>query len=156
MTVDDDTADDMTLQSDSESKETLSSDPCTVERTVTSGKKRPLFKFLKKSQDHTIGHRNKRPKSNNSHAINDTAIQPGEIRLKDPEAIWAHRCPWLVSPPSEFFKDNVHPLALLWRKNPYIPGHSYISVQDQKEVRQSLLTIWQPRHLLSAFQRRHV
>ena len=43
-----------------------------------------------------------------------------------------------MSLPSDFYKDNVHPLTLLWRKNPYIPGHSYISVNDQKEVKQSV------------------
>ena len=76
MTVEDsdDTADDTTLFSDTESKETtLLSDPSTIHKTVmsgqgssnwvtvTSGKKRPLFKVLKKSQDHTIGDSNKRP-----------------------------------------------------------------------------------------------
>ena len=51
--------------------------------------------------------------------------------------------------PSFFYKDNIHPLALLWRKTPNIPGHSYISVNDQKEVKQSLKTIWVPHQLLS-------
>ena len=96
----DDTANDTTLLSDKESKETtLLSDPSTIHKTVMSeqgfsnwvtlmlGKKRPLIKVLKKSEDHTIGDSNKRLKRNNSHAISHIPIQPGGTKLRDPEAI---------------------------------------------------------------------
>ena len=151
----DDTADDTTLLTDTESKETtLLSDPSTIHlytrpwcQEKNLGKKRPLFEVLKKSQDNTIGDSNKMPKSNNSHAINNTPIQPCGTKLRDPKAIRASKSSWQVSPPSDFYKDNLHPLALLWHKTPYISGHSYISVNDQKEVKQSVKTIWVPHWL---------
>ena len=67
-----------------------------------------MFKVLKKSQDHTIGDSNKRSKSSNSHATSNTPIQPGGTKLRDPEAIWASKCSWQVSPPSDCYRDIIH------------------------------------------------
>lgn len=74
-----------------------------------------------------------------------TVSRPMHKAYDQPASIWAGPCPWQgITPPSKFYRANMHPLAALRAKQHYLAAHNYVTVGDQLDIKKALLGIWAP------------